>query len=102
MSPGTYTPTFLVRIRCSQHGPLRVTAKYWLSTFAEIADGETCIWVSVRPGSARFTNSGTNCAEHNFTNCKVLEMRSASPTEDRTPRIQRERPMQRWSRISPS
>jgi len=34
-SPGTYTPTLRVRMMCSQHGPLRVTTKYWLSTLPE-------------------------------------------------------------------
>jgi len=40
-SPGTYTPTMRVFMMCSQHGPLLLTTKYWLSTLAATADGGT-------------------------------------------------------------
>ncbi len=79
-SPGTYTPTLRDCMMCSQQGPLRLIVKYWLSTLAEIAEGGTCMWVSVSPGSARFTSSGTNLEEQTFTSWAVLDIKSASPT----------------------
>ena len=53
--------------------------KYWYSSFAAIADGGIGTCVSVSPGTARLTSSGTNLAEHIFTSCWVRVMRSASP-----------------------
>src|SRR5580700_918032 len=94
-------PTSLVSIIWSQQGPLFVTAKYWLVTFGEIADGGTDRCVSARPGSARLTSSPTNLAEHTFTSREVAVMSPASPMGEAIPKIQRERPRQRLSVTGP-
>src|SRR5579862_6206631 len=90
-------PTSLVSTIWSQHGPLLVTAKYWVVTLGEIADGGTDRCVSVRPGSARLTNSPTKRAEQTLTSREVSLIRLASPRGELIPKIQRERPRQRAS-----
>ena len=39
ISPGTWTPTLRVCTMLSQHGPVRLMTKYWLSTFAATSAG---------------------------------------------------------------
>src|SRR2546430_12072853 len=56
---------------------LFVTAKYWLVTLGEIAEGGTDRCVRVSPGSARLTNSPTKRAEQTFTDRKSTRLNSS-------------------------
>src|SRR5947207_13573452 len=94
-------PTERVCTIWSQHGPACVTLKYCKSTLAEIAEGGTCMCVSVRPGSARLTSSPTYLPEQSFTDCGVFRMTCASPIGEFKPKIQRDLRRQRESMTSP-
>src|SRR5579883_3019148 len=65
--------------------------KYCMSTSARSAVGGTGRCVSVMPGRARLTSSGTKRDEQTLTRRGTIVSRVASPRLDRTPRIQRGR-----------
>jgi len=68
-----------------------------LDVLAHGAEGGTGTCVRVMPGSARLTSSGTNFEEQTLMSRGASFSKSDSPSEERTPRIQRARRRQRSS-----